>query len=66
MPNFLKKVQATLKVRSIKSKIKKHQQVGKKLSREYRNAIKTESKKLSNQLKRSKRKSKKTSSRKRR
>lgn len=46
MPNFLKQVQSTPKVRAIKKKIKTAETARKKLSREYKAAIKSESRRL--------------------
>lgn len=44
--NFIARLQRSPKVRSIKSKIRKHKAAGKKLSRQYRAALKTTAKKL--------------------
>lgn len=45
--NFLKRVQNSKKVKSVRAKIKKLEVARKKLSREYKAAIKTVSKSLS-------------------
>jgi hypothetical protein len=67
---FIKKLQQQPKVRSIRSKIRKAEVAKKKLSSEYKRALKSEAARLSKQIKKSKkskrsRKSKKTRSRKR-
>jgi hypothetical protein len=44
--NFLSRLQKTVKIRSIKAKIKKQKAAAKKLSMEYKRALKSEAKKL--------------------
>jgi hypothetical protein len=44
--NFIARLQRTPKVRSIKAKIRKHKAVGKRLSSEYRRALKSAARKL--------------------
>lgn len=44
--NFIARLQRTPKVRSIKAKIRKHKAAGKRLSGEYRKALKSAAKKL--------------------
>ena len=44
--NFISRLQRTPKVRAVKAKIRKHKAAGKKLSSEYRKALKAEAKKL--------------------
>jgi hypothetical protein len=51
MASFTKKVQNTPKVKSIRAKIRRHKQIAKGLSRQYKNAIKTESRRLSKKRK---------------
>ena len=57
--NFLKRVHATPKVKAIKKKIATNERARKKLSGEYKRAIKSESKRLAAQIKKSKPKKKK-------
>lgn len=44
--NFIARVQRSAKVRSIRSKIRKHKAAGKKLSRQYKAALKSAARKL--------------------
>jgi G:T/U-mismatch repair DNA glycosylase len=44
--NFIARLQRTPKVRSVKAKIRKHKAAGKRLSSEYRKALKSAAKKL--------------------
>ena len=44
--NFIARLQRTPKVRSIKAKIRKHKAAGKRLSSEYRRALKSAARKL--------------------
>lgn len=44
--NFIARLQRSPKVRSIKAKIRKHKAAGKKLSGQYRKALKSAAKKL--------------------
>jgi len=44
--NFIKRLQNSTKVKSIRKKIRDHKTKGKKLSAEYKRALKSESRKL--------------------
>jgi len=44
--NFIKRLQRSPRVRAIKSKIRKHKAIGKRLSAEYRRTLKSASRKL--------------------
>jgi hypothetical protein len=62
---FIKKLQQSAKVRSVRSKIRKMDAAKKRLSGEYKRALKSEAARLSKQFKKTK-KSKKSKSKRRR
>jgi len=57
--SFLKRVQNTPKIKAIKAKRRKHDAITKRLGAEYRRLIKSESKRIAAQIKKTKKSKKK-------